>query len=52
MLDQPGQSRDAVNSIFGDALSPKSPEDRDDSSPDDDSKHDRWLQENTPPHHH
>jgi hypothetical protein len=50
MADRPEHSRDAVNKIFGDALQPKSADDRDNSSPDD-SEHDRWLRENTPPHH-
>ena len=44
------RSRDSVNKIFGDALLPKSPDDRDES-PSDDSEHDLWLRENTPPHH-
>ncbi len=51
MADRPLRSRDAVNKIFGEASLPKSPDDRDESSPDDDAEHDRWLRENTPPHH-
>ena len=50
MRERFNSSRDAVNEIFGDALLPKSPDDRDESSPDD-TEHDLWLQENTPPHH-
>ncbi len=44
------RERDAVNKIFGDALPQKAAEDRDESFPDD-PDHDRWLRENTPPHH-
>ncbi len=50
MADRPERSREAVNKIFGDALQPKSVDDRD-SSHSDDPDHDRWLRENTPPHH-
>jgi hypothetical protein len=50
MAERPKHSRETVNEIFGDALLPTSPDDRDGSSPDD-SERDRWLQENTPPHH-
>ena len=50
MADRPERSRDAVNKIFGDALQPKSIDDRDDEFPGD-SDHERWLRENTPPHH-
>jgi hypothetical protein len=50
MADRPEHKRDVVNKIFGDALLPKSAEDAE-NSPSDDSDHDRWLRENTPPHH-
>ena len=50
MADRPERSRDAVNKIFGDALQPKTAEDAENSASDD-SDHDRWLRENTPPHH-
>ncbi|MFI5510415.1 hypothetical protein ACIA48_23365 [Mycobacterium sp. NPDC051804] len=50
MAARPERSRDAVNKIFGDALRPQSPDDRDSSSIDE-SEHDRWLRENMPPHH-
>ena len=45
------RSRDAVNQIFGDPLRQKAVDDSDSSSPDDDTEHERWLRENTPPHH-
>ncbi len=51
MADRQRRSRDAVNEIFGDPLRQKSKDDSDGSSPDDDTEHDRWLRENTPPHH-
>ena len=51
MANRPERSRDAVNEIFGDATLPKSPDDRDESSPSEDAEHERWLRENTPPHH-
>ncbi len=50
MRDRLSRSRDVVNKIFGDALQPKSDEDVENSASDD-SDHDRWLRENTPPHH-
>ena len=50
MRDRRNRSRDAVNKIFGDGLLPDVPDGREDS-PSDDSEHDRWLRENTPPHH-
>jgi hypothetical protein len=51
MADRLARSRDAVNKIFGAASLPKSPDDCDESSSDDEAEHDRWLRENTPPHH-
>ena len=51
MADPQRRSRDAVNEILGDPLRQKSKDDSDSSSPDDDTEHDRWLRENTPPHH-
>jgi hypothetical protein len=51
MANRPERSRDAANEIFGEASLPKSSDDRDKSSSDDDAEHDRWLRENTPPHH-
>jgi hypothetical protein len=50
MANGPERSSDAISKIFGDALRQKAAEDRDDSFPDD-SDHERWLRENTPPHH-
>jgi len=51
MTHQSRRSRGAVNKIFGDAL-PEIPfDERDKSSPDDDADHDRWLNDNVPPHH-
>jgi hypothetical protein len=50
MADRSELSRDAVNKIFGDALQSQSAEDAENSTSDD-SDHDRWLRENTPPHH-
>jgi hypothetical protein len=50
MSDLPERSLEAVNEIFGDALQPESPDDRD-SSFSDDVDNDRWLRENRPPHH-
>ena len=51
MPDRPERSRDAVDKIFGAASLPTSPDDRDETPSDDDAEHDRWLRENTPPHH-
>ncbi|WP_006245438.1 hypothetical protein [Mycolicibacterium tusciae] len=51
MTVRPEPSRGGVNKSFGAASLPTSPDDRDESSPDDDAEHDRWLRENTPPHH-
>jgi hypothetical protein len=50
MRDRRNNSRDAVNEIFGEALPSEAPDDRESSSSDS-SEHDRWLRENTPPHH-
>jgi hypothetical protein len=50
MSDPSERSLEAVNKIFGDALRPKSSDDRD-SSFSDDVDNDRWLRENRPPHH-
>jgi hypothetical protein len=44
-------SRDAVDEIFGDPSRQQPKDDGDSSLPDDDMEHDRWLRENTPPHH-
>ena len=51
MADPQRRSRDAVNEIFRDPMQQKSADDVDSPSPEDDSEHDRWLRENTPPHH-
>ena len=51
MADRQRRSRDAANEIFGDPMRQKSKDDSDGSSPDDDREHERWLRENTPPHH-
>ena len=50
MTDRSKRPHDAVDEIFGDALRPKSIDDRE-SSFADEAEHDRWLRENTPPHH-
>lgn len=50
MPDRSDRSRDAVSKIFGDELAPKSIDDRENAASED-SAHDRWLRENTPPHH-
>jgi hypothetical protein len=50
MPDRSERSRDAVSKIFGDELAPKSIDDRENTASDE-SAHDRWLRENTPPHH-
>lgn len=50
MTKRPERSRDAADDIFGDPLQQKAAEDRDDSFTED-SERDRWLRENTPPHH-
>jgi hypothetical protein len=51
MANRAEGSRDALDEIFGEASLPKSSDDREQSSPTDDAEHDRWLRENTPPHH-
>ena len=50
MSDGPERSEGALDEIFGDALRPKSIDDRE-SAFADAAEHDRWLRENTPPHH-
>jgi len=50
MRDRRNSSRNAVNEIFGDGLLSEAREDRENPPPED-SEHDRWLRENTPPHH-
>jgi len=50
MTDRSERPHDAVEEIFGDALRPKSIDDRE-SAFADEAEHDRWLRENTPPHH-
>jgi hypothetical protein len=51
VTDRSKRSRDAVNKIFGDSLLPISFDERDNSSPDDDADHEKWLRDNIPPHH-
>lgn len=41
---------DAIDEIFGDALRPEFIDDHEDSVADE-ADHDKWLRENTPPHH-
>ncbi|BBY93711.1 hypothetical protein MGALJ_33800 [Mycobacterium gallinarum] len=50
MADRPERPRDAVDEIFGEALRPKFIDDRENSFADE-TDHDKWLRENTPPHH-
>jgi hypothetical protein len=51
VTDRSKRSRDAVNKIFGDPLPPIPFDERDNSSPDDDADHEKWLRDNIPPHH-
>ena len=46
-----GPSRDAVNKVFGDAFPEVLFDEGDKASPDEDADHDRWLNDNVPPHH-
>jgi hypothetical protein len=50
MIKRPKRPHEAVDEIFGDALRPKSIDDHE-SAFADEAEHDRWLRENTPPHH-
>lgn len=50
MADRPERPREAVDEIFGDALRPKSIDDHETSFASE-TDHDKWLRENTPPHH-
>jgi hypothetical protein len=51
VTDPSERSRDAVNRIFGELLPPKAFDERDNSSPDDEADHEKWLRDNIPPHH-
>jgi hypothetical protein len=51
VTEPPKRSRDAVNKIFGDSLPEISFDERENSSPDDEVDHEKWLRENIPPHH-
>lgn len=50
MADRSERPRDAIDEIFGDELRPKFIDGREDSIVDE-ADHDKWLRENTPPHH-
>ena len=51
MAGRPRESRELVNRVFGDSLPDVTRDEREPDSPDDHSDHDRWLQDNVPPHH-
>jgi hypothetical protein len=51
MTHPPQPSRRLVNKIFGETLPEVAPSERDEASPEEASEHDRWLQNNIPPHH-
>ena len=50
-MNPPKRSRGAVNKIFGEELPAVSADERETRSPSDDAEHDKWLQDNIPPHH-
>ncbi|MCH9640663.1 MAG: hypothetical protein K0U69_02650 [Actinomycetia bacterium] len=51
MMRPPKRSENVLDEIFGDALPEMPFDERDKPSPEDDADHDRWLNENVPPHH-
>jgi hypothetical protein len=51
VTDRSKRARDAVNKIFEDALPWTSFDERDNSSPEDEADHEKWLRDNIPPHH-
>lgn len=46
------RDKDAVNKVFGAEFPDKTASERDWDSDRTGQDHDRWLQENVPPHHH
>lgn len=45
------ESRELVNRVFGDSLPDVTRDEREPVSSDGHDDHDRWLQDNVPPHH-